>query len=176
MLSRPTLSKSAVSFSPFASLLVALVELAIAIFRLFYLPRNQHLSFQQAIARFTSFSLSPRQLLATKQAIANLSLFYCSESQHLTFQQAIAHSTSFSLFPGQLLTTKQAIANFNLFSFSIKQSSTTEQAIAGFRFLCLPTSPQLLLEQAIAAVVGQGSLLRFLALCAPDRRVFCHHF
>ena len=172
MLSRPTLSKSAVSFSPFVSLLVALVELAIAIFRLFYLPRNQHLSFQKAIARFISFSLSPRQLLATKQAIANLSLFYCSESQHLTFQQAIAHSTSFYPSAGQLLTTKRTIANFNLFSFSTQQSSTTKRAIAGLMFLCLPTSPQLLLEQAIAAVVGQDSLFRFQALCAPSGRVF----
>ncbi|MBW4489910.1 MAG: hypothetical protein KME12_19180 [Trichocoleus desertorum ATA4-8-CV12] len=134
MLSRPTLSKSAVSFSPFVSLLVALVELA----------------------------------------IANLSLFYCSGNQHLTFQQAIAHSTSFYLSPGQRLTNKQAIANFNLFSFSTKQSSTTKLAIAGFMFPCLATSPQLVLELAIAAVIGQGSLFGFLALCAPDRRAFCH--
>ena len=126
MLSRPTLSKSAVSFSPFVSLLVALVELA----------------------------------------IANLSLFYCSGSQHLTFQQAIARFTIFHPSPGQPLATKQAIANFNLFSFS------TKQAIAGLMFVCISTSPQLLLEQAIAAVVGQGSLLRFQALCAPGRQVF----
>ena len=106
MLSRPMLSKSAVGFSAFVSLLVALVELAIAIFRLFYLPRNQH----------------------------------------LTLKQTIAHSTSFSLFPGQLLTAQQAIANLNLFSFSTKQ--------------------------AIAAVLGQDSLFRFLALCAPSGRVF----
>ena len=131
MLSRPTLSKSAVSFSPFVSLLVALVELAIAIFRLFYLPRNQHLSFQQAIANSTSFYPSPRQLPTTK-----------------------------------------TIANFNLFSFSTKQSSTTKRAIADLMLFCLPTSPQLALEQAIAAVVGQGSLLRFQALCGSGGRVF----
>jgi hypothetical protein len=111
MLSRPTLSKSAVSFSPFVSLLVAFVELA----------------------------------------IANLSLFYCSGSQHLTCQQAIAHSTNFSLLPGQLLA---------------------QQAIADLMLSCLPTSPQLLLEQAIAAVVGKGSLFWLQALCAPDKRVF----
>ena len=110
MLSRPMLSKSAVGFSAFVSLLVALVELA----------------------------------------IANFSLFYCSENQprnqHLTLQQAIAHSTSFSLFPGQLLTAQQAIANLNLFSFSTKQ--------------------------AIAAVLGQYALLRFLALYGSGGRVF----
>ncbi len=122
MLSRPTLSKSAVSFSPFVSLLVALVELAIASLSLFY---------------------------------ANLSLFYCSGSQHLTPKQAIAHSTSFYPSPGQLPTTKRTIANFNLFSFS------TKQAIAGLIFLCLASSPQLALEQAIAAVLGQAYLFRF---------------
>ncbi|MBD2121038.1 hypothetical protein [Trichocoleus sp. FACHB-262] len=159
MLSRPTLPKSAVSFSPFVSLLVALVELA--------------------IARFAIFYLAPGQLLSTKQAIAHLSLFYCSENQprnqHLHLKQAIANSTIFYLSPGQLPTTKQAIANFNLF-FYTKQSSTTKQAIAGLMLLCLPTSPQLALEQAIAAVVGQGYLFRFLALCGLGGQVFLPNF
>ena len=129
MLSRPTLSKSAVSFSPFVSLLVALVELAIAIFSLFYCSENQ------------------------------------LRNQHLTLQQAIAPSTSFCPSPGQLPTTK-TIANLNLFSFS------TKQAIAGLMFLYLPTSPQLVFKQAIAAVVGQGFPFRFLALCGHGRQVF----
>ncbi|MEP0872813.1 hypothetical protein NDA01_23635 [Trichocoleus desertorum AS-A10] len=136
MLSRPTLSKSAVSFSPFVSLLVALGELA----------------------------------------IANLSLFYCSENQprnqHLTLKQAIANSTSFYPFPGQLPTTKRTIASVNLFPLSTKQPSTAKRTIADLMLFCLPTSPQLGLEQAIAAVLGQGYLFRFQALCAPGGRVF----
>jgi hypothetical protein len=170
MLSRPTLSKSAVSFSPFVSLLVALVELAIANFELSCRSRNHRLTLKQAIACFTIFYPAPKQLLATKQAIANFSLFYCSgnqpRNQHLTLKQAIANSTSFSLSPGQLLTTKQTIAHFNLFSLS------TKLAIAGLMFLCLPTSPQLALKQAIAAVGGQDYLFSFLALCGPGRRAF----
>lgn len=74
MLSRPMLSKSAVGFSAFVSLLVALVELAIANFSLFYCsenqPRNQHLTLKQAIAHSTSFSLFPGQLLTAQQATA----------------------------------------------------------------------------------------------------------
>ncbi len=132
MLSRATLSKSAVSFSLFVSLLVALVELA----------------------------------------IANLSLFYCSGSQHLTFQQAIANFRLFSCSKDQHLTLKQAIANFNLFSFSTKQPSTNKRAIAGLMFLYLPTSPQLLLEQAIVAVLGQGYLFRLQTICGLAERVF----
>ena len=90
MLSRPTLSKSAVSFSPFVSLLVALVELAIANLSLFYCSRNQHLSFQQAIAPSTIFYLFPRQLPTIKQAIANFNLFSFSTKQSSTTKQAIA--------------------------------------------------------------------------------------
>ena len=153
MLPRPTLSKSAVSFSPFVSLLVALVELAIASLSLFY-------------ANLSLFYCSGNQHLAFQQAIAHFSLFYCSGNQHLTLQQAIAHSTSFYLSPGQLPTTKRTIANFNLFSFS------TKRAIAGLIFLCLPTSPKFVLEQASAAVLGQGYLFKFLSLCAAGRQVF----
>ncbi|MEP0872119.1 hypothetical protein NDA01_20090 [Trichocoleus desertorum AS-A10] len=66
MLSSPTLFKSAVSFSPFVSLLVALVEMAIANLSLFYCSGSQHLTFQQAIANFNLFSCSRNQRLTLK--------------------------------------------------------------------------------------------------------------
>jgi hypothetical protein len=90
MLSRPTLSKSAVSFSPFVSLLVALVELAIANLSLFYCSGSQHLTFQQAIANFNLFSLSTKQLPTTKQTIAGLMFLYLPTSPQLLLEQAIA--------------------------------------------------------------------------------------
>ena len=68
ILLRSTLSKSAGSFSPFVSLFVALVELAIANFNLFYLSTKQSSTTKQAIAGLM-FCLSTNLLLAFDQAI-----------------------------------------------------------------------------------------------------------
>ncbi|MBW4490305.1 MAG: hypothetical protein KME12_21200 [Trichocoleus desertorum ATA4-8-CV12] len=90
MLSRPTLSKSAVSFSPFVSLLVALVELAIANLSLFYCSESQQLTFQQAIANFNLFSFSTKQPSTTKRAIAGLMFLYLPTNPQFVLEQAIA--------------------------------------------------------------------------------------